>query len=120
MPYRKLRYSGEDLPLLREIDPSRVITMSSFSKLLSPGIRVGFMISHSDLIGAEETVRRLSAGGLAVDVLERRRGALGPLLTARLPQLEARGLLRPGQREEDLLIVRGAAADAAQARPAYS
>src|ERR671910_361898 len=52
VPYRKLRYSGEDLPLLREIDPSRVITMSSFSKLLSPGIRVGFMISPPDLSGA--------------------------------------------------------------------
>ena len=52
VPYRKLRYCGEDLPLLREIDPARVITMSSFSKLLSPGIRVGFMISPADLIGA--------------------------------------------------------------------
>jgi DNA-binding transcriptional MocR family regulator len=50
VPYRKLRYRGEDLPLLRDIDPSRVITMSSFSKLLSPGIRVGFMIASSDLI----------------------------------------------------------------------
>jgi 2-aminoadipate transaminase len=50
VPYRKLRYQGEDLPLLREIDSSRVITMSSFSKLLSPGIRVGFMIATSDLI----------------------------------------------------------------------
>jgi 2-aminoadipate transaminase len=52
VPYRKLRYQGEDLPLLREIDPSPVITMSSFSKLLSPGIRVGFMISGSDLTAA--------------------------------------------------------------------
>ena len=51
VPYRKLRYRGEDLPLLRSIDPSRVITMSSFSKLLSPGIRVGFMIAPPDLIG---------------------------------------------------------------------
>src|SRR5918998_1232607 len=49
IPYRKLRYEGDDVPLLREIDPSRVITMSSFSKLLSPGIRVGFMISPEDL-----------------------------------------------------------------------
>ena len=49
IPYRKLRYEGEDVPLLREIDPSHVITMSSFSKLLSPGIRVGFMISPEDL-----------------------------------------------------------------------
>lgn len=52
VPYRKLRYQGEDLPLLREIDPSRIITMSSFSKLLSPGLRVGFMIAPAELIGA--------------------------------------------------------------------
>jgi DNA-binding transcriptional MocR family regulator len=60
IPYRKLRYEGEDIPLLREIDASRVITVSSFSKLLSPGIRVGFMISPQDLVRgvtdvAEET-----------------------------------------------------------------
>jgi 2-aminoadipate transaminase len=52
IPYRKLRYRGEDLPLLREIDPARVITMSSFSKLLSPGIRVGFMIAPAELVRA--------------------------------------------------------------------
>ena len=52
IPYRKLRYRGEDLPLLRDIDPSRVITMSSFSKLLSPGIRVGFMIATAELVRA--------------------------------------------------------------------
>jgi 2-aminoadipate transaminase len=51
VPYRKLRYRGEDPPLLRDIEPSRVITLSSFSKLLSPGIRVGFMIAPSELIG---------------------------------------------------------------------
>ncbi len=50
IPYRKLRYRGEDLPMLREIDSSHVITMSSFSKLLSPGIRVGFMLAPSALI----------------------------------------------------------------------
>lgn len=52
IPYRKLRYAGEDLPLLREISPNRVITMSSFSKLLSPGIRVGFMIASEELVRA--------------------------------------------------------------------
>jgi hypothetical protein len=29
------------------------------------------------------------------------------LLTARAPTLEARGLLRPGEREEDIAIVKG-------------
>jgi 2-aminoadipate transaminase len=57
IPYRKLRYEGEDVPLLREIDPSHVITMSSFSKLLSPGMRVGFMISP------EHHIREVTALG---------------------------------------------------------
>ena len=57
IPYRKLRYEGDDVPLLRQIDPSRVITMSSFSKLLSPGMRVGFMISPEDLIRRSDGAR---------------------------------------------------------------
>ncbi|MGF1470554.1 MAG: PLP-dependent aminotransferase family protein [Rubrobacteraceae bacterium] len=52
IPYRKLRYSGEDLPLLRDIEASRVMTVSSFSKLLSPGIRVGFAIAPEAVISA--------------------------------------------------------------------
>jgi 2-aminoadipate transaminase len=52
IPYRKLRYAGEDLPLLREIGAERVITMSSFSKLLSPGMRVGFMIGPRELVAS--------------------------------------------------------------------
>jgi DNA-binding transcriptional MocR family regulator len=52
VPYRKLRYRGESLPLLREIDPTRIITMSSFSKLLSPGIRVGYMVAPAGLVEA--------------------------------------------------------------------
>ena len=52
VPYRKLRYRGEGVPLLREIDPAHVITMSSFSKLLSPGMRVGYMVAPTTLIEA--------------------------------------------------------------------
>jgi len=51
IPYRKLRYRGEDQPLLRELDTAdRVITVSSFSKLLSPGMRVGFVIGPENLV----------------------------------------------------------------------
>ncbi len=50
VPYRRLRYRGEELPLLRAIDPARIITMSSFSKLLSPGIRVGYMVAPATLV----------------------------------------------------------------------
>jgi DNA-binding transcriptional MocR family regulator len=52
VPYRKLRYRGADLPLLREIDPQWVITMSSFSKLLSPALRVGYMVAPAALCAA--------------------------------------------------------------------
>jgi release factor glutamine methyltransferase len=75
---------------------------------LNPGGIV--MLVHSNLIGLEPTVAALERSGLSVDVLERRRGPLGPLLTARAPLLEARGLLAPGEREEEIVVVSGAAA----------
>ncbi len=52
VPYRKLRYAGEDLPLLREINPQRIITMSSFSKLLAPALRVGYMVAPAEFIAS--------------------------------------------------------------------
>lgn len=48
--YRHLRYAGEDLPRLYDLDPGHVLHMSSFSKLISPGIRVGYMVGRKDLI----------------------------------------------------------------------
>ena len=75
---------------------------------LRPG---GFLLLvHSSVCGLQPTVDGLARSGLQVDVLERRRGALGPLLRARAPALEARGLLAPGEREEELLVVLAAAA----------
>lgn len=49
-PYRRLRYEGNDLPTLWSIDASRVLHVSSFSKMLSPGIRTGYVIAPADLI----------------------------------------------------------------------
>lgn len=43
-PYRHLRYVGEDVPSCFDFDPEFVIHMSSYSKLICPGLRVGFMI----------------------------------------------------------------------------
>lgn len=48
-PYRQLRYYGRDLPTLHEMAPEQVIFMSSFSKLISPGLRVGFMLLPLDM-----------------------------------------------------------------------
>jgi DNA-binding transcriptional MocR family regulator len=54
IPYRRLRYVGEDVTTFREIIPERSVQLSSFSKLLCPGIRVGW------LIGPAALVRRIS------------------------------------------------------------
>jgi release factor glutamine methyltransferase len=67
------------------------------------------VVTHSSVNGEAETLRRMEGAGLEPALLERRRGPLGPLLSARRPELEARGLLAEGEREEDLLIVAGRA-----------
>lgn len=54
VPYRHLRYSGVEEPTIFSIAPERVLQLSSFSKLLSPGIRTGY------LIGSAEVVARLA------------------------------------------------------------
>jgi 2-aminoadipate transaminase len=51
-PYVELRFSGESLPTMLSIDPDRVVYASSFSKTVCPGIRVGYLVGPSDLIGA--------------------------------------------------------------------
>jgi release factor glutamine methyltransferase len=65
------------------------------------------LMIHSSLCGVDETVGRLRAGGLDVDVPVRERGPLGPLMLARVAQLEASGSLKPGERDEELVSVRG-------------
>jgi release factor glutamine methyltransferase len=74
---------------------------------LAPGGVI--LLIHSALCGTDATVDALRRGGLTAEIVERHHGALGPLLRARAPQLEARGLLAPGQRDEEVVIVRGAA-----------
>jgi release factor glutamine methyltransferase len=72
---------------------------------LMPGGAI--LIIHSSLCGTDATAERLAATGLEVDVPVRSRGPLGPLMLARVEQLEASGALKPGEREEELVIVRG-------------
>jgi release factor glutamine methyltransferase len=65
------------------------------------------LMIHSSLCGEAATVSRLTAAGLEVEVPMRSRGPLGPLMLSRAEQLEASGALKPGEREEELVIVRG-------------
>src|SRR5215217_2555767 len=63
------------------------------------------MVTHSSINGEEETLERMREAGLTPGVVAREDGPLGPLLSARARTLEDRGLLAPGERREDLLIV---------------
>jgi DNA-binding transcriptional MocR family regulator len=49
-PYRPLRYRGKEEPTLFELVPEHTIHMSSFSKLIGPGLRLGFMMGQADVI----------------------------------------------------------------------
>lgn len=50
-PYRELRYHGTSLPTIQSFDEAdRVLFVSSFSKILSPGLRIGYAIGSTALI----------------------------------------------------------------------
>ncbi|MBN2369441.1 MAG: PLP-dependent aminotransferase family protein [Vicinamibacteria bacterium] len=49
-PYRPLRYRGKEEPTILELAPKKTLHMSSFSKLIGPGPRVGFMIGDPELL----------------------------------------------------------------------
>jgi 2-aminoadipate transaminase len=49
-PYRPLRFRGQEHPSLFDLNPGRVLHMLSFSKLIGPGPRVGFVVGEAGII----------------------------------------------------------------------
>ena len=50
-PYTELRYEGQRVPTLLSLDDEgRVIYLGSFSKILAPGFRIGWVIAEKDVI----------------------------------------------------------------------
>lgn len=50
-PYGELRFAGVDVPSVKSLDTKgNVIYAGSFSKVLSPGLRVGYMIASKNII----------------------------------------------------------------------
>ena len=94
VPYRRLRYRGKDRPSLFDLGEDRVLQMSSYSKLISPGLRVGYVIAPEPLAGrlakmAEDTYINASYLNQAIVADFIRRGWLSSQIE------ELKGLYEP-------------------------
>ena len=50
-PYRELRYDGDPIPTLKSLDTEgRVIHLGSFSKILAPGMRLGWAVASAEIV----------------------------------------------------------------------
>ncbi len=95
--YRDLRYRGESLPSLKQLDESgNVISIGSYSKVAFPGLRVGWVIApepvvarlaqaketsdlHSDQLSQAVLLRFAESGELARHVKRTREAGAGRL-----------------------------------------
>lgn len=97
-PYRELRYWGEEVPAIFSLGAQKVLHVSSFSKVLSPGMRVAYVIGPEHVVSklakvAEDTyiTPNMLSQGIVYEYC--RRGWLGPnierLKALYRPRLEA-------------------------------
>lgn len=60
-PYGDLRFSGEEVPTIKSLDTEgRVIYAGSFSKILSPGMRLGYLVADEKLISRIEILKQVN------------------------------------------------------------
>ncbi|MFH1680715.1 MAG: PLP-dependent aminotransferase family protein [Candidatus Eisenbacteria bacterium] len=59
-PYAPLRYDGEEVPTLKELDThGHVLHLSTFSKILFPGFRVGWLAAPRPVVESLKTGKHL-------------------------------------------------------------
>lgn len=88
-PYGALSYKGDPLPKMVAMNPEGVIYMGSFSKVLTPGIRLGYVVAPLPL------VRRLELAKQAAD-----------LHTSQLTQMVVHEVIKDGFLERHIPKIR--------------
>ena len=96
-PYGSLSYRGEPMPKMVAMNPDGVIYMGSFSKVLTPGIRLGYVCAPLPL------VRRLELAKQAAD-----------LHTAQLTQMVVHEVVKDGFLDEHIPTIRKLYSDQCQ------
>jgi 2-aminoadipate transaminase len=97
-PYGALSYRGEPLPKMLTMNTGGVIYMGSFSKILTPGIRLGYVVAPEPL------VRKLEQAKQAAD-----------LHTAQLTQMVVHEVIKDGFLATHIPTIRKLYADQCQA-----
>jgi 2-aminoadipate transaminase len=97
-PYGALSYKGEPMPRMVSMNPDGVIYMGSFSKVLTPGIRLGYVCAPLPL------VRRLELAKQAAD-----------LHTAQLTQMVVHEVVKDGFLDRHIPTIRTLYASQCQA-----
>jgi 2-aminoadipate transaminase len=88
-PYGALSYKGEPMPKMVAMNPDGVVYMGSFSKVLTPGIRLGYVCAPLPL------VRRLELAKQAAD-----------LHTAQLTQMVVYEVIKDGFLDQHIPTIR--------------
>ncbi len=57
-PYGDIRFSGERVPTLKSFGNDEVIAIRTFSKIITPGLRIGWMNGPKDVMGQFEKVKQ--------------------------------------------------------------
>lgn len=97
-PYGALSYRGEPAPKMLTMNPAGVIYMGSFSKVLTPGIRLGYVVAPLPLL------RQLELAKQAAD-----------LHTAQLTQMVVYEVIKDGFLERHIPTIRTLYANQCQA-----
>jgi 2-aminoadipate transaminase len=96
-PYGALSYRGEPLPKLVTMNPGGIVYMGSFSKVLTPGIRLGYVVAPLPL------TRKLEQAKQAAD-----------LHTAQLTQMVVHEVVKDGFLKEHIPTIRKLYSDQCQ------